>query len=100
MVVEAQVEKKTLVSYNPADESVVGEVAIAGVDEVRAAVERARGAQVEWNALGLRGRLKVIRRFQQVLHAQKQRVGELITREAGKPVVEALLSEVLVVLDS
>jgi acyl-CoA reductase-like NAD-dependent aldehyde dehydrogenase len=100
MVVEAQVEKKTLVSYNPADESVVGEVAIAGVDEVRAAVERARGAQVEWNALGLRGRLKIIRRFQQVLHAQKQRVGELITREAGKPVVEALLSEVLVVLDS
>ena len=100
MVVEALVEKKTLISYNPADGSVVGEVAIATAADVDAAVERARCAQAEWYGRGIRGRLKIVRRFQQLLADQKNQVAELISREAGKPVVEALLSEVLVVLDS
>ena len=100
MTVEAQVEKQTLISYNPTDGSVVGELAIASANDVRAAVDRAQHAQVEWNALGVRPRLRVIQRFQQLLNERKQTVATLITREAGKPVVEALLSEVLVVLDS
>lgn len=100
MTVEAQVAKQTLISYNPADGSVVGELTIASANDVRTAVDRARDAQREWNALGVRARLRVIRRFQQQLNEQKQTVATLITREAGKPVVEALLSEVLVVLDS
>ena len=100
MVVDAQIEKKTLISYNPADGSVVGEVSIASADEVGAAVERARRAQPEWSTRGIRERLQVVRRFQQLLSEQKQSVATLISREAGKPVVEALLSEVLVVLDS
>lgn len=100
MVVDAEVEKKTLISYNPADGSVVGEVAIASADDVRAAVERAQRAQPEWYARGIRGRLQVVRRFKRLLNRQKQSVAMLIAREAGKPTVEALLSEVLVVLDS
>ena len=100
MPVEAQVEKKTLISYNPADNSVLGEVPISSADEVHAAVERARNAQREWNARGIRARLQVTRRFQHLLNERKQEVATLISREAGKPVVEALLSEVLVVLDS
>jgi acyl-CoA reductase-like NAD-dependent aldehyde dehydrogenase len=100
MPVEAQVEKKTLISCNPADGSVIGEVSIASAEDVRAAVERARQAQCEWNARGIRGRLQTIRRFQRLLTEQKQQVATLISREAGKPIVEALLSEVLVVLDS
>jgi len=100
MVVEAQIEKKTLISYNPADGSVVGELAMASADDVRLAVTRAKSAQPAWNAHGIRGRLEVIRRFQQILTDQKQQVAALISREAGKPVVEALLSEILVVLDS
>src|ERR1700739_214654 len=42
----------------------------------------------------------MLRRFQQALQARKSDVARLITREAGKPYVEALLTEVLVVLDS
>jgi acyl-CoA reductase-like NAD-dependent aldehyde dehydrogenase len=100
MVIDTQLSNKTLTSYNPADGSVLGEVPIASGDDVRAAVERARDAQREWNARGIRARLRILRRFQQLLAAQKQQVATLISREAGKPTVEALLSEVLVVLDS
>jgi succinate-semialdehyde dehydrogenase/glutarate-semialdehyde dehydrogenase len=48
----------------------------------------------------VRKRTEVLREFQRLLHANKSQVAELISSEAGKPYVEALLTEVLVVLDS
>jgi len=100
MPAETLVEKKTLISYNPADGSVVGEVAMADAAEVHDAVERARRAQPGWYARGVRQRLQIVREFQHLLNDRKQQVAAAITREVGKPVVEALLSEVLVVLDA
>ena len=100
MPVETEIEKRTLVSYNPADGTALGELQIAGDADVRAAVARAKVAQPEWQARGVRSRIEIIRRFQRILNERKQQVAELITREAGKPKVEALLTEVLVVLDS
>ena len=41
-----------------------------------------------------------MRDFQLLLHRRKSEVAQLVTREAGKPYVEALLTEVLVVLDA
>ncbi|HUN89178.1 MAG TPA: aldehyde dehydrogenase family protein, partial [Terriglobales bacterium] len=100
MPVEAQVEKKLLVSYNPADGTALGELPIATTEELSAAVARAKRAQTEWSARGIRARLEVIGRFRRILTSRKQQVAELITREAGKPRVEALLTEVMVVLDT
>jgi len=100
MPVEAQVEKKLLVSYNPADGTALGELPIATTEELNAAVARAKRAQTEWSARGIRARLEVIGRFRRILTSRKQQVAELITREAGKPRVEALLTEVMVVLDT
>jgi succinate-semialdehyde dehydrogenase/glutarate-semialdehyde dehydrogenase len=68
--------------------------------EVHAAVGRARAAQSAWNDLGVRKRIEILRKFQKRLHEQKSEVAELITSEAGKPTVESLLTEVLVVLDA
>ena len=48
----------------------------------------------------MRRRVAILREFQRLLHAKKSDVAGLITREAGKPVVESLLTEVLVVLDA
>jgi len=68
--------------------------------EVRAAVERARAAQPAWHELGISKRLQVVRRFQTLLHEKKSDVARVITRESGKPYVEALLTEVVVALDA
>ena len=43
---------------------------------------------------------RVLRRFQRLLSEQRDQVAGLICREAGKPAVEALTTEVLVVLDA
>src|ERR1039457_6272503 len=89
-----------IASVNPATGEVLGELDSAGPTEVRAAVARARAAQPDWNAWGIRNRVRVVRRFQQIHLAHKTDIARRITLEAGKPQVEALLTEVLVVLDA
>ncbi len=89
-----------IASVNPATGEVLGELDSAGPAEVRAAVARARAAQPEWHAWGVRNRIHALRRFQQILLARKSDIARRITQEAGKPQAEALTTEVLVVLDA
>jgi len=97
---DLQVVVPRLASVNPATGEVLGELDCAGPTDVRAAVSRARAAQPEWNAWGVPNRIAVLRRFQDLLLARKTDVARKITQEAGKPYVESLLTEVLVVLDA
>jgi succinate-semialdehyde dehydrogenase/glutarate-semialdehyde dehydrogenase len=50
--------------------------------------------------MGVRKRSEILRRFQQLLLERKSEVARLISQEEGKPYVEALVTEVLVVLDA
>jgi acyl-CoA reductase-like NAD-dependent aldehyde dehydrogenase len=99
MATDLQIVRK-VVSVNPATGETLREFESATEADVRAAVARARAAQAAWNGLGVRRRIAVFREFQRLLHEKKSEVAELITREAGKPMVEALLTEVMVVLDA
>jgi succinate-semialdehyde dehydrogenase/glutarate-semialdehyde dehydrogenase len=85
---------------NPATGEVLRELECATEGEVRAAVARARAAQAAWDDLGVMQRIGVLREFQRRLHERKSEIAAAITREAGKPVAEALTTEVLVVLDA
>jgi len=100
MATDLQFAVSRIASVNPATGEVLGELDCAGPTEVRAAVAQARAAQPEWNAWGVRNRMKVLRRFQQGLLERKSDIARRITQEAGKPYVESLLTEVLVVLDA
>jgi acyl-CoA reductase-like NAD-dependent aldehyde dehydrogenase len=100
MATNLQAAVSKVFSTNPATGEVLGQLECASAAEVRSAVTRARAGQPAWMALGVEERVEILRRFQRALHAQKSDVATLITREAGKPYVEALLTEVLVVLDA
>jgi succinate-semialdehyde dehydrogenase/glutarate-semialdehyde dehydrogenase len=100
MATEAKIAAARIASTNPATGAVLREFECASAAEVQAAVARARGAQDAWGRASIRDRLRVLRAFQKRLHACKREVSELITREAGKPVVEALLTEVVIALDA
>src|SRR6266568_3405636 len=100
MPTDLQLGVSRIASVNPATGEVLGELDCAEPTEVRAAVARARAAQPDWNAWGVRNRVKVLRRFQQLLLARKTDIARCITQEAGKPYVESLLTEVMVVLDA
>src|SRR5580698_6484529 len=100
MATDVEFAVSRIASVNPATGEVLGELDSAGPAEVRAAVARARAAQPDWQACGVRDRIRVLRRFQQILLARKSEIARRITQEAGKPLAEALTTEVLVVLDA
>jgi succinate-semialdehyde dehydrogenase/glutarate-semialdehyde dehydrogenase len=100
MATDLQIAVHKVVSVNPATGAVLRELECASDGEVHAAVGRARVAQVAWAQTGIRERIAVLREFQRRLLEKKSEIAEAITREAGKPVAEALTTEVLVVLDA
>lgn len=63
------------------------------------AVETAREAQGAWAAQPVRERARVLRRFGRILLDRRLEVATTVSRENGKPVGEALATEVLVALD-
>ncbi|HEU5401156.1 MAG TPA: aldehyde dehydrogenase family protein [Terriglobales bacterium] len=89
-----------LLNRNPATGEVISEHTVATATEVSAAVARARAAQPAWNALGTNRRIGMVRKFQKLLLRDRESVAQKITAEAGKPLVESFLSEVIVALDA
>ena len=100
MAIEIQVAVRKLCSTNPATGEVLREFECASAVEVQDAVARARIAQPAWQVISVRKRLAIIEKFQQLLTERKQHIARVITSEAGKPIAEALLTEILVVLDA
>jgi acyl-CoA reductase-like NAD-dependent aldehyde dehydrogenase len=101
MATEAHITApRHIASMNPATGELLAEFPCASPAEVQVAVEAGRRAQPAWQRAGVQQRAQVLRRFQRCLQEKKTEVARTITREAGKPYVEALLTEVLVTLDA
>jgi acyl-CoA reductase-like NAD-dependent aldehyde dehydrogenase len=100
MAIEIGIAARQVVSRNPATGESLREFECASAAEVQKAVVRARSAHPEWQRRTIRDRLAIIQNFQQLLNERKQQVARIITSEAGKPIAEALLTEILVVLDA
>jgi acyl-CoA reductase-like NAD-dependent aldehyde dehydrogenase len=74
---------------NPADESVIAEVAHTPLDEVDAAVARAVRAQKAWAALAPADRASALRRFAATVDAHVEELALLEVRNSGHPIGSA-----------
>ena len=100
MATDLQIAIRKFTSVNPATGEVMREFEPASEAEVIAAVARARAAQPAWYGLGVQQADRSSRQLSRTPSPKKSEVARLITHEAGKPQVEALLTEVMVVLDA
>ena len=82
---------EVLQSKNPATGQLLGEVPVTATGDIPSAVDRARAAQGAWNDLGLEGRAEVMNRAADIFRDRKQEHAELITKEMGKALKEALI---------
>ena len=82
--------RNTIISTNPATGEKLAELECASPEAVHAAVRRARLAQPAWQALSVAKRVALLKRFQRKLSDRRDQVAALISREAGKPTVEAM----------
>ena len=81
---------KTFESHNPANGELVGAVQSSNADDVNEAVDAAANAFEKWRKYPAPKRAELIYRVSEILRARKQELGELLTREMGKVLPEAL----------
>src|SRR5882724_11215836 len=86
--------------HNPATQELIGTIPSFTAEQISAAVARAAAAQARWATTSMQSRLRIFKRFGELLCQQKEAVAAVISREAGKPLAEALSTEILVVLDT
>ncbi len=98
-VAEIPVEKKDIVSYNPATGEEVGRVRNFTKEEVETAVEKSRKAFEVWRKTPFSERRRIIMRAREVILAEMDEIATLISDEMGKPRAEALSNEITPVLD-
>ncbi len=97
---DVALQSARILNTNPATGDTLSEHPCASSEDVQDAVARARAAQARWAATPIRVRADIVLRFQRLLNLERQRIAATITSEAGKPLTEALLTEVMVVLDA
>lgn len=82
-------------SHNPVDGTVLASYPNTSAAVVNAAVERARAASVAWQALGFRGRRKVLLKWASQITKQVEEIAEIVRAETGKPISDATLEATL-----
>jgi acyl-CoA reductase-like NAD-dependent aldehyde dehydrogenase len=95
-MVRAAEEHRTDVieSLNPATGHVIGTVSITPPEDVEGIALEVQRIQRGWALVPLPERLRVLRRATEVLVRRRGELADLISREEGKPVVEAAINDV------
>ncbi len=74
---------------DPASGETLAEVPVCGVAETRRAIEAAKRALPAWSSKSAKERGKILRRFAELMVANAEDLGRLMTAEQGKPLAEA-----------
>ena len=75
---------------NPATGEVVGSVPNGGEEEATAAIEAAAAAFPEWSKTTAYHRAELLMKWHDLLLEHKEEIGEILTKEMGKPLAEAI----------
>ena len=80
-----------IVALDPATGAELGRVPDHGAEDVRALVERARGAQPAWDALGFAGRGRLLKRVQSWVMDHTEELIATVQAETGKVFEDAMI---------
>jgi succinate-semialdehyde dehydrogenase / glutarate-semialdehyde dehydrogenase len=80
----------TLAVTDPATGETIATVPNMGAAETRRAIAAAAAALPAWRALTAGARAKILRKFHDLMLANQAALGELLSREQGKPLAEAV----------
>ncbi len=90
----------SIVSRDKAYGRVIGSVEAIAPEDVQALIRRAQAAQPEWAARGVHGRTAVLARARALILERMDDLAEIVARESGKTVVEAIPMEIAPALDA
>ena len=81
--------KNAIEVNNPATGEIIGIVPKLGIAETKAAIEAARIAQKIWAARTAKDRCGILRKWYDLMMANQDDLGRILTLEQGKPLAEA-----------
>lgn len=81
----------TFRSLNPANGDLIGEFPIMEKPEIEVAINCAKSASKNWQALGFVGRKEILLQWNKVIVNRVDEIAELISSESGKPKSDAQL---------
>src|SRR2546425_4434252 len=82
-------ERRTIAVHNPATGAVLGTVPRMGGTEAKRAVEAAERAWPAWRAKTAKERAVILRKWFELMMANQEDLGALMTAEQGKPLAES-----------
>jgi succinate-semialdehyde dehydrogenase/glutarate-semialdehyde dehydrogenase len=80
---------ETLPVLNPANGSVIVDIARCGTAETRQAVEAAERAQAEWRQTTAKERAAILRKWLELMLDAQEDLAQIMTAEQGKPLAES-----------
>ena len=80
---------ETLPVLNPANGSVIVDIARCGTAETRQAIEAAERAQAEWRQTTAKERAAVLRKWLELMLDAQEDLAQIMTAEQGKPLAES-----------
>ncbi len=92
-------DDRTIRCYDPATRELIGTVAVDSPEQVRAAIERARAAQIGWAETDFTRRRAVLQRMIDHLLDHGPELVDLVVRDAGKTRENVLMGELWTVLE-
>ncbi|WP_292156297.1 NAD-dependent succinate-semialdehyde dehydrogenase [Mesorhizobium sp.] len=84
-----QLSGRTFEVLNPSTGELLAELPDMGVDQTRAAIDKAYVAQAEWAALTARERSEMLWQWHQLIVTHTDDLAAILTAEMGKPLAEA-----------
>lgn len=90
--------QKPLISINPTTAKELGRITPHNVKDIDICFEKSQNSFAEWSALSVRERQLYLKKVYNLIIEEKLEIAELITREQGKPVPEALAAEIIATL--
>lgn len=90
----------TIQARNPATGALLALISSGGATEIDLAVRAAQAAYPAWRDGGEQRRKQLLSRLHDVLAARREQLAELLHRETGKPLIEALSTDVLIALET
>ena len=77
-------------SYSPVNEELLWKGFLSTNEDIESAIKSAKYAFVKWSKLDIEERIKYIKKYIEVVEANKEELAECISNEVGKPYWESL----------
>ena len=87
-------------SIDPATDEIIAQFKSTDPAEIPAILERACAAQSAWRLQSVRERATTLRRLRDAIFDARDEIAATISRESGKPRVEAVFAEIILALDT